>query len=267
MIILRDKEFGFKSAMLGVFAPGAYQAKEAAKYGYDRDDYRDKRAEYALKGWFTPGVATYIKKHVEQMHKEGKSKAEIRKYLENENGMRYLTGIGEMALGGLGGVTTFVAHGQGLLDKLGHNRAWDQEEEEWRHHQKRFSDVLEDKEFSKKNKRTLDNADLALLGTGAAGLGLSNNTVRGSLYRSGINNIREGQLEKGSHILKQIFNKKYRHGVQNASKRKINLGKHLIEASNFGGRYNKALKVAGTAALGGLAAKKLADLNNAYDED
>ena len=38
-----QKEFGFKSKALGYVAPGAYQAKEAAKYAYDDDEYKKKR--------------------------------------------------------------------------------------------------------------------------------------------------------------------------------------------------------------------------------
>ena len=65
-------------------APGAYQAKEAAKYAYDNEeDYKKNRGKYALKGVLTPLTATVIKKKAEKMAKQGKSKKEIREYLEN----------------------------------------------------------------------------------------------------------------------------------------------------------------------------------------
>jgi hypothetical protein len=81
---LEERTFGAKSKLLGFFAPGAYQAKEAAKYGYDDyDEYKKDRAGYALKGLFTPGTATYMKKKAQQMYEDGKSTKEIREFLEN----------------------------------------------------------------------------------------------------------------------------------------------------------------------------------------
>lgn len=45
---LEQREYGAKSKALGLLAPGSYQAKEAAKYGYDnKEDYKKKRAGYA----------------------------------------------------------------------------------------------------------------------------------------------------------------------------------------------------------------------------
>ena len=118
-----QKEFGFKSKALAVVAPGAYQAKEAAKYAYDDDEYMKKRAGYALKGAFTPGTATYIKKKVQKMAEEGKSKEEIKKYLEKSSGKRVAAGVGEILTGGLGGATSLAATGVGLYDKVKGNRA------------------------------------------------------------------------------------------------------------------------------------------------
>lgn len=66
-----QKEFGFKSKALAVIAPGAYQAKEAAKYAYDDDEYRKNRVGYALKGAFSPGTATHIKKKAQKMAEKG----------------------------------------------------------------------------------------------------------------------------------------------------------------------------------------------------
>ena len=117
-----QREFGLKSKALGAFAPGAYQAKEAAKYGYDEEDYKKKRGGYALKGLFTPGTATYIKKKVEKMADEGASKEEIRKYLEKDSGKRVAAGVAE-ALTGAGYLTTPVAQAVGIYDKVTGKRA------------------------------------------------------------------------------------------------------------------------------------------------
>ena len=118
-----QKEFGFKSKALAVMAPGSYQAKEAAKYAYDDDEYKKKRGGYALKGAFSPGTATYVKKKAQKMAEEGKSKAEIREYLENSSKKRVAAGVGEVLTGGLGGVTSSVAQGVGLYDKITGHRA------------------------------------------------------------------------------------------------------------------------------------------------
>lgn len=97
---LAQKEFGIESKIMGVFAPGAWQAKEAAKYAYedDRNEYYRKRAGYALKGHFTPITATIVKKRAEQMKKEGKSPKQIKKYLENPGIGRIAGGLGEIGL-------------------------------------------------------------------------------------------------------------------------------------------------------------------------
>ena len=118
-----QKEFGFKSKALAVMAPGAYQAKEAAKYAYDDDEYKKKRGGYALKGAFSPGTATYVKKKAQKMAEEGKSKAEIREYLENSSDKRVAAGVAEAITGGFGGVTSSVAQGVGLYDKITGHRA------------------------------------------------------------------------------------------------------------------------------------------------
>lgn len=137
MIVLRrmfsnneeQREYGVKSAMLGIITPGAYQAKEAAKYGYDEDEYKKVRGKYALKGLFTPGTATYIKKKVQKMKEEGKSKEEIKKYLENSSAGRIAAGIGEVGLNILTGgkshlLTAGAAYGTGLYDKVAGNRGF-----------------------------------------------------------------------------------------------------------------------------------------------
>ena len=61
-VVEEERLYGAQSKILGFFSPGAYQAKEAAKYAYDDEKYHDKRAKYALKGAFTPLTATVIKK-------------------------------------------------------------------------------------------------------------------------------------------------------------------------------------------------------------
>ena len=124
-----QREFGAKSKALALFAPGAYQAKEAAKYGYDDEEYKKKRGGYALKGFLTPGTATYMKKKAEKMAEEGKSKEEIREMLENRGKYhskgRIAAGVAEALTGQAGGVGTAVAQGVGLYDKITKNRAGD----------------------------------------------------------------------------------------------------------------------------------------------
>lgn len=122
-----QKEFGVKSKALAIVSPGAYQAKEAAKYGYNEDEYKKKRAGYALKGSFSPGTSTYIKKKAEKMAEEGKSQKEIRDYLENKGKHhstgRVIAGTAEALTGGFGGLGTMAAQGVGLYDKITDNRA------------------------------------------------------------------------------------------------------------------------------------------------
>ena len=124
-----EREFGMKSKALAAFLPGAYQAKEAAKYAYDEDDYKKKRGNYALRGAFTPGTATYIKKKVEKMADEGASKEEIRNYLEKKGYDNHLiAGIGEVVAAPLTGgmsssIASLTAQGVGLADKLSGRRA------------------------------------------------------------------------------------------------------------------------------------------------
>ena len=117
-----QREFGVKSKLLGAFASGAYQAKEAAKYGYSEDEYKKKRAGYALKGLFTPLTATVIKKKVEKMEREGKSRAEIRKFLENAGDDRIMAGIGEAFILNGTGLGSLAAKGVGLVDAIDGNR-------------------------------------------------------------------------------------------------------------------------------------------------
>ena len=125
---LDQKEFGMQSKALGFFLPGSYQAKEAAKYGYEPEEYKKVRGKYALKGALTPAVATLIKKKAERMAKEGKSKAEIRKYLENDTDTRLTAGAIEALTGSAGGLGHIGAAGVGIMDKLDKNRAWDKKD-------------------------------------------------------------------------------------------------------------------------------------------
>ena len=124
-----QKEFGAKSKALAIFAPGSYQAKEAAKYGYDNEeDYKKARGKYALLGYLTPGTATYVKKKVEKMAEEGASEEEIRKYLEGkgeykkDKNIRTATGIAEALTGSGGGLGHAVAQGVGLVDYVSGDR-------------------------------------------------------------------------------------------------------------------------------------------------
>ena len=121
---LFQREYGIKSKALAVVAPGAYQAKEAAKYAYDNEeDYKKNRGKYALKGALTPGTATVMKKKAEKMAKQGKSKKEIREYLENAGAGRIVAGTAEALTGGFGGLGDTAARGVGLYDKITKNRA------------------------------------------------------------------------------------------------------------------------------------------------
>lgn len=146
-----EKSFSAKSKALAILAPGSYQAKEALKYAYDPEnaedvaEYKKKRGGYALKGFFTPVTASVIKKKAEKMAKEGKSKEEIREYLENGGGKaRVLGGIGEVAANSASyyapkGLSTVVngarkikkvgVRGVQVADKLTKNRAWDKKNE------------------------------------------------------------------------------------------------------------------------------------------
>ena len=120
-----QKEFGAKSKILGAVAPGAWQGKEAAKYGYDNEeDYKKVRGKYAALGLFTPGTATFVKHQARKMAEEGKSTEEIREFLEGKGKYadqmtkRKAVGIGEVLTGGLGGLTTVAATGEGVYDAL-----------------------------------------------------------------------------------------------------------------------------------------------------
>jgi len=122
-----QREFGAKSKALAIFAPGSYQAKEAAKYGYDEEEYKEKRGGYALKGLFTPATATYMKKKAEKMAEEGKSKEEIKEMLENRGKYhskgRVAAGVAEALT--VGSVGRPIARAVGLYDKITKNRAGD----------------------------------------------------------------------------------------------------------------------------------------------
>jgi hypothetical protein len=122
-----QREFSFESKAAWLLTPGAYQAKEAAKYAYDKDEYEDKKYKYALKGLFTPGTATVMKKKAEKMAREGKSKEQIKKYLEKSSGRRLGAGIGEVVANSLtGGATGSIANTAaqivGVVDKIEGNR-------------------------------------------------------------------------------------------------------------------------------------------------
>lgn len=117
--VVQDRQFGTKSKVLGALAPGAWHAKEAAKYAYDTEaEYKKNRANYALRGALTPGTATALHMKVAKMHREGKSAKEIRDYLNKNKGKHALVGAGEVLTGGLGGVTHSAALGKGMHDAL-----------------------------------------------------------------------------------------------------------------------------------------------------
>lgn len=118
-----QKKFGFKSKALASISPGAYQAKEAAKYAYDDDEYKKKRLGYAIKGAIAPGTSTYMKKKAEKMAKEGKSKEEIKKVLENPSKKRIAAGLVEGLTIPTHLAGSIAAAGVGLHDKVKGNRA------------------------------------------------------------------------------------------------------------------------------------------------
>ena len=128
--VFEQREFGTNSKILGFLSPGAYQAKEVAKYAYDEDEYKKRRAGYALKGAFTPITATVLKKKVERMKREGASKQEIRDYLERNSGGKHLAaGLGEMAanvvtLGATGSIGSGLSAYNAIGDKISNNRAY-----------------------------------------------------------------------------------------------------------------------------------------------
>lgn len=130
MIILRQKsiaqrEFSGKSKVLAVVAPGAWQAKEAAKFGYDdEDEYKQVRGKYAIKGLFAPGTSTVVKRKAMKMAEEGKSAKEIRDFLEGkgehkkELKTRRLVGVAEALTGGFGGLGSAAASVEGLANVI-----------------------------------------------------------------------------------------------------------------------------------------------------
>jgi hypothetical protein len=125
-----QKEFGAESKALAIFAPGAYEAKEAAKYAYDDPkEYRKKRGMIALKGFFAPGTSTAINEHARQMALDGASKKEIRDYIENRGKHhstgRVIAGTVEALTPPLRSIGTLAARGKGLYDKFAGRRAED----------------------------------------------------------------------------------------------------------------------------------------------
>lgn len=123
----KKKDSRWKSRTLAVLLPGAYQAKEAAKYAYNsEEEYKKNRGKYALKGAFTPITATLVKKKVEKMTKNGASKKNIRDYLENYgNKKHWRYGLAEAGAYAVGApaLGVPVAYAVGLYDKIANNRS------------------------------------------------------------------------------------------------------------------------------------------------
>lgn len=261
-----QKEFGTKSKLLGAFAPGSYQAKEAAKYAYDdENDYKKVRGKYALKGLFTPGVATYMKKQAEKMAKEGKSKEEIREYLENEgkqhsNG-RIAAGVAEAVTGSASGVGHAIAQGVGLYDKFTKNRAKLKKKEE-----KDFSEKKEDGD--KKEKDNVKTAAKAAIGTGiglhAAGT-VANSYVaeksENALMRRGYRIADRNRLYEAGGVKEAIAaGKKYAKDIANnnkvferALKAKNGKAYKLYKGGRAAQKVGTGLAVAGIAGIAGKA--------------
>lgn len=129
----REKSYSLESKLLWAFAPGSYQAKEAGKfaYGSDSEEYDEKRAGLALKGFLTPITATVINQKAREMAEEGKSRKEIKDYIENKGKYhstgRVVGGTAEALLQPTGPLGHYVAQGVGLYDKVDKNRASDLE--------------------------------------------------------------------------------------------------------------------------------------------
>lgn len=84
--VVEDREFGWKSKTLGVISPGAWNAKEAAKYMYDtKDEYMKHRGEEALKGAFTPISSARRHERAKAMYERGASAKEIRESLDKRH--------------------------------------------------------------------------------------------------------------------------------------------------------------------------------------
>lgn len=81
---LEQREFGGKSAVLGVVSPGSWNAKEAAKYAYEDDPelYEKKRRKYAFRGLLAPTAASYQLERAKYLKEKGHTPEEIRKDIE-----------------------------------------------------------------------------------------------------------------------------------------------------------------------------------------
>ena len=94
---------------------------------------KKNRGKYALLGAISPNTATYIKKKAEKMAKEGKSREEIREYLDSPSSGRIAAGLSEGAVRMVAPASNILigmpARAVGLYDKMTGNRAWDQEKE------------------------------------------------------------------------------------------------------------------------------------------
>ena len=132
-----ERIYSVASKALWAMAPGAYQAKEAGKYAYgsDTDEYKAKRAGLALKGAFTPITASAINQKAKRMAKEGRSKQEIKDFIEGRGKYEHLKrgrvagGIGEVLTASAGGLGHAGASVLGLIDKVSGERASDIERE------------------------------------------------------------------------------------------------------------------------------------------
>ena len=130
----KERLYSLESKLLWGLAPGSYQAKEAGKfaYGSNSEEYDKKRAGLALKGLLTPVTATVINQKAKKMAEEGKSKQEIRDYIENKGKYhstgRVIAGTAEALTQPYVGVPgRWIARGVGLYDKVDKNRASDLE--------------------------------------------------------------------------------------------------------------------------------------------
>ena len=81
---IEQREFGAKSAVLGMVSPGSWVAKEAAKYAYEDDpeEYEKKKKKYAFRGFLAPTAASYQLERARYLKKKGYTPEEIREDIE-----------------------------------------------------------------------------------------------------------------------------------------------------------------------------------------
>lgn len=119
---LEQKEFGFKSASLGLVSAGSWNAKEAAKYAYEDDPegYDKKKRKYAFRGFLAPAAASYQLERALYLKEQGKTPEEIRKDIEGRKTSWVAYGVD----GFMGGLSQPLMRGgaskiHGLVHKLG----------------------------------------------------------------------------------------------------------------------------------------------------